>query len=69
MGTVPWVLVRRTASPEHAGFGGLYSGVALVVVRLDVVSPPPRSLRRMKRTVVWSEVMNYEVRRAEACVD
>jgi hypothetical protein len=26
MGTVPRVLVRRTASPEHADFGGLSSG-------------------------------------------
>jgi hypothetical protein len=46
MGTVPWVLVRRTASPAHAGFGGLYSGVALVVVNLDVVSPLPSSSTR-----------------------
>jgi len=43
MGTVPWVQVRRTASPAHAGFGGLSSGAALVVVRLDVVPLPPRS--------------------------
>jgi hypothetical protein len=43
MGTVPRVLVRRTASPAHADFGGLSSGAAPVVVRLDVVSFPPRS--------------------------
>jgi hypothetical protein len=43
MGTVTCVLVRRIASPEHASFGGLYSGLALVAVRLHVVSPPPRS--------------------------
>jgi hypothetical protein len=43
MGTVPWVLVRRTASPAHADFGGLSSGAVPVVVRLDVVSFPPRS--------------------------
>ena len=43
MGTVPRVLVRRTASPAHADFGGLSSGAAPVVVRLDVVPLPPRS--------------------------
>jgi len=43
MGTVPSVLVRRTASPAHADFGGLSSGAAPVVVRLDVVPLPPRS--------------------------
>ena len=37
------VLVRRTASPEHADFGGLSLGAAPVVVRLDVVPLPPRS--------------------------
>ena len=37
MGTVPRVLVRRTASPAYADFGGLSSVAALVVVRLDVV--------------------------------
>jgi hypothetical protein len=42
MGTVPRVMVRRTSSPAHADFGGLSSG-APVVVRLDVVSFPPRS--------------------------
>jgi hypothetical protein len=34
------VLVRRTASPAHADFGGLSSLAALVVVRLDIVSFP-----------------------------
>jgi len=43
MGTVPQVLVRRTASPAHADFGGLSSGAAHVVVRLDVVYFPLRS--------------------------
>jgi hypothetical protein len=43
MGTVPRVLVRRTASPAHADFGGWSSGAVPVVVRLDVVSVPPRS--------------------------
>jgi hypothetical protein len=43
MGTVPRVLVRRTVSPEHADFGGLSSGAAPVVVRLDVVPLPPSS--------------------------
>jgi hypothetical protein len=42
-GTVPRVLVRRTASPTHADFGGLSSGAPPVVVRLDVVSFPPSS--------------------------
>ncbi len=43
MGTVPRVLVRRTASPAYANFGGLSSGADPVVVRLDVVYFPPRS--------------------------
>jgi hypothetical protein len=43
MGTVPRVLVRSTASPSHTDFGGLSSGAAPVVVRLDVVSFPPSS--------------------------
>jgi hypothetical protein len=43
MGTVPRVLVRRTASPAHV-FVGLRSLAALVVVRLVVVPLPP-SLR------------------------
>ena len=42
-------LVRRTASPEHADFGGLRSLDALVVVRLVVVPLPPRSPRRRWR--------------------
>ena len=43
MGTVPRVLVLKTASPAHADVGGLSSGAAPVVVRLDVVPLPPRS--------------------------
>jgi hypothetical protein len=41
MWTVPRVLVRRTASPAHADFGGLSLLAVLVVVQLDVVSFPP----------------------------
>jgi hypothetical protein len=37
------VLVRRTALPAHADFGGLSSGAFPIVVRLDVMSFPPRS--------------------------
>ena len=47
MWTVPRVMVRRTASPEHTDFGGLSSLDALVVVRLVVVPLPTRSLRRL----------------------
>jgi hypothetical protein len=43
LGTVPLVLVLRTASPVLADFGGLSSGAAPVVVRLDVVPLQPRS--------------------------
>jgi hypothetical protein len=56
MWTVPRVLVRRTASPAHADFGGLSSLAALVVVRLDVV-PPPRSSRRRWRVVGWADIL------------
>ena len=41
----------------HAVFVSLYSKVTLVVVCLDVVSPPPRSLRLLYLTVGWSEVI------------
>ena len=34
MGTVPRVMMRRTASPAHADFGGLSSGAAPIVVLL-----------------------------------
>jgi len=47
--TMPRVLVLRTASPEHADFGGLSSLDALVVVRLVVVPLSPRSPRRRWR--------------------
>jgi hypothetical protein len=60
MGTVPLVLVRRTASPAHADFGGLSSGAAPVVVRLDVVSFPPRS---SAPTVAGCRVGGYPVGR------
>jgi hypothetical protein len=43
MGTVPRVLVRRTASPVQVDFGGLSSGTPSVVVQLDVVPLPPSS--------------------------
>ena len=56
MWTVPRVLVRRTASPEHADFGGLSSLDALVVVRL-VVLLPPRSPRRRWRVVGWADIL------------
>ena len=55
--TVPRVLVRRTASPEHADFGGLSSLTALVVIRLDVVPFPPRSPRRRWRVVGWADIL------------
>jgi len=43
MGTVPRVLVRRTASQAHADFGGLSTGAPPVVVRLDFLPLPPSS--------------------------
>ena len=55
--TVSRVLVRRTASPAHADFGGLSSLAALVVVRLDVVPLPPRSPRRRWRVVSWADIL------------
>jgi hypothetical protein len=57
MWTVPRVLVRRTASPAHADFGGLSSLAALAVVRLDVVPLPPRSPRRRWRVVGWADIL------------
>jgi hypothetical protein len=56
MGTVPLVLVRRTASPAHV-FVGLRSLAALVVVRLVVVPLPPLSLRRRWRVVGWADIL------------
>ena len=56
MGTVPRVLVRRTASPTHADFGGLNSGAAPVVVRLDVV---PLQSRSSTPTVVGCQLGGY----------
>ena len=49
------MLVRRTASPAHADFGGLSSLAALVVVRLDVVPLPPRSSCKRWRVVGWAD--------------
>ena len=43
MGTVPRVLVRRTALQAYTDFGGLCSGAVHVVVRLEVVPLQPRS--------------------------
>jgi hypothetical protein len=43
MGTVPRVLMWRTASPAYADFDGLSSGAPPVVIRLDVVSLQSRS--------------------------
>jgi hypothetical protein len=57
MWTLPRVLVRRTASPAHADFGGLSSLAALVVVRLDVVPLLPRSPRRLWRVVGWADIL------------
>ncbi len=57
MWTVPRVLVRRTASPEHADFGGLSSGAALVIVRLDVVPLPPSSQYRLWLVVCWADIL------------
>jgi hypothetical protein len=56
MGTVPLVLVRRTASPAHV-FVRLRSLAALVVVRLVVVPLPPLSLRRRWRVVGWADIL------------
>ena len=50
MRTVPRVLVRGTASPAHADFGGLSSLAALVVVRLVVVRAELVSRRRRRPT-------------------
>ena len=50
-------VVRRTASPEHADFGGLSSLAALVVVRLEVVPLPPSSPRRWCRVVCWADIL------------
>ena len=55
MWTVPRVMVRRTVSPTHTDFDGLSSLAALVVVRLEVVPLPPRSLRRRWRVVSWAD--------------
>ena len=57
MWTVPRVLVRRTASPAHADFGGLTSLASLLVVRLEVVSLPPRSPRRQWRVVGLADIL------------
>ena len=55
--TVPRVLVRRTASPAHADFGGLHSLADLIVVRLVVVPLPPCSLCRQWRVVCWADIL------------
>jgi hypothetical protein len=61
MGTVPWVLVRRTVSPTHADFVRLISGAAPVFVRLDVVffvhlSRPSLQVR-LCRVVCWVDTL------------
>ena len=53
MGTVPWVLVRRTASPAYADFGRLSSGAALVVVCLDVVTLQPYDCIRRRPDLLF----------------
>ena len=60
MGTVPRVLVWRTASPEHADFVGLSSGASPVVVRLDVVPLQPSS---STQTVTGFRLGGYPVGR------
>jgi hypothetical protein len=57
MWTVPWVLVRRTASQTHADFVGLSSLAVIVIIRLDVVSLLPRSPRRLWRVVGWADIL------------
>ena len=57
MGTVTRVLVRRTASPEQADFGGLSSGALPVVIRLDVVPLAPALPRRVWRVVCWVDIL------------
>ncbi len=55
---VPQVLVRRTASPEHADVGGLSSLDALVVVRLVVVPLPPLlSVQTVSGWSVWADIL------------
>jgi hypothetical protein len=60
MGTVPRVLVQRTASPVHAELGGLSSGASPVVVRLDVVPLSPRS---SEQTVAGCQLGGYPIGR------
>jgi len=60
MGTVPRVMVRRTASPTHADFGGLSSGADPVVIQLDVVSFQPCS---SAQTVTGCQLGGYPVGR------
>ena len=57
MWTVPRVLVRRTASPAHADFGGLSSLATLVVVRLIVMPLPHCSLGRLWWFVCWADIL------------
>jgi len=56
MWTVPRVL-RRTASPVYADFGGLSSLAVLVVVRLVVVPLQPLSLQRLWLVVCWADIL------------
>ena len=57
MGTVPRVLVRRTASPVHADFCGLSSLATLVVIQLDVVPLPPLSQGLLCQVVCWADIL------------
>jgi hypothetical protein len=59
MGTVPRVMVRQDCVTS-ADFGGLSSGAAHVVVRLDVVSFPTSS---STPTVAGCRLGGYPVRR------
>jgi hypothetical protein len=61
MGTVPRVLVRKTASPAHADFGGLSSGAVPVAVPLSSDSTSclsrPSLPRRRWRVVGWVDIL------------
>jgi hypothetical protein len=65
MGTVPRVLVRRTASLD---FGGLSSGAAPVVVRLDVVPLPPRSSAPTVAGFGWVDILLDVISRVESAL-
>jgi hypothetical protein len=51
------VLVRRTASPAHADFGGLSSLATLAVLRLDFMPLQTSSPRRQCLVVSWADIL------------